>query len=448
MKKRLFAFLLCTLILVPTLLLGCSSGGNGVKTYTDAKNGVVVVEERFGNGSDWLDAVAFGSGFFIGTPGEDAQYVLTNHHVISDYLALDAGKPVDIDLGDGVVLDGLKAYLRVYFDSEDYANAYVVAYDDIKDIALLRIEKPTDKRVPLEIQEPTDDNVGDPVYVLGFPGIADDGDLIDPTSRWGLSDMSISSGTLSRLVTESGTGVRRVQTDVSLQHGNSGGPMVTADGKVIGINTLYTLSAEGIDIEKTNYAVSTVEVMELLDKNNIKYAKYDPNDVNVGLIVLIAAIALVVIVAVVVIIVVVSKKSNKTAAAAPMPEPAPVPQSEPMPRTPVNSDDSGFRVQGTSGALNGKRVYISKSQPLVIGRDRDSCNMALPESTPGVSRQHCALSVKDGKLYIEDLGSSHGTFIAPGRKLAAKEPIELHAGDTFYIGSPKESFVIDVKRGQ
>ncbi len=447
MKKRLFAFLICALILVPTLLFGCSSGSaNGVKSYSDAKNGVVVVEERFGNGSDWLDVAAFGSGFFIGTPGEDVQYVLTNHHVISDYLALDAGKPVDIDLGDGVVLDGLKAYLRVYFDSEDYANAYIVAYDETKDIALLRIEKPTDKRIPLVLQKPTDDNVGDPVYVLGFPGIADDGDLIDPTSRWGLSDMSITSGTLSRLVTESGTGVRRIQTDASIQHGNSGGPMVTADGKVIGINTLTAISAEGIDIEKTNYAVSTVEVMELLDKNNIKYEKYDPNEVDVGLIILIAAIALVVIIAVVVIIVVVGKKSNKTAATAPMPEPAPVPPVEP--RTPVNSDDSGFRVQGTSGALSGKRVYVSRSQPLVIGRDRDSCNLTVPEGTPGVSRQHCALSVKDGRLYIEDLGSSHGTFIAPGRKLAAKEPIELHAGDTFYIGSPKESFVIDVKRGQ
>ncbi len=449
MKKRLFAFLLCTLVLVPMLLIGCSSGSaNGVNSYKDAKNGVVVVENRARAGDEWAKSATFGSGFFIGSPGEDPQYVLTNHHVVEDFLAFDSGEPIYVELDDGTVVNsGIKVYLRVFFDSEDYANAYVVAYDEHRDIALLRIDKPTDKRVPLMLLEPNEDMVGSHVYALGFPGLADSY-IIDPTSKWGLSDISFTSGMLSRLVTEAGTGVRRVQTDATLQHGNSGGPMVTAEGNVIGINTMSTYSSDGVETETTQYAVSTTEIMELLDKNNIKYATYDPNEGSIVPIILIAAAALVVIVAVVVIIIVAAGKKSKKAPVpdAPISSPASVP-SEP-PRAPMNGDDSGFRVQGTSGALNGKRVYISTNQPLVIGRDRDSCNLPVPEGTPGISRQHCALSVKEGKLYIEDLGSSHGTFIAPGRKLAAKEPIELHAGDTFYIGSPKESFVIDIKRGQ
>ncbi len=449
MKKRFISLLLCTLILLAVLLTGCASeSSNGVKSYTDAKNAVVVVEERLGSAAYGMDdAATYGSGFFIGHPGKDPEYVLTNHHVIEDYLAWDAGEPFKYQLDDGTVINtGVKVYVRVFFDSEDYVNAYVVAYDEHRDLALLRIEKPTNKRVPLAIEVPTEDMVGAPVYALGYPGLADDSYVIDPTSKWGISDVSITSGLISRFVTVGGTGVRRIQTDTDIWHGNSGGPMVTAEGNAIGISTRYEFQDDGNRVESTQYGISAVEIVELLDKNNISYYKIDPNDPNTDTesdfpvvpVVIAAAVLLVVIVAVIIIV---ATRKPKTPVNPPVTPPVLV--DPPHPR----NDDSGFRVQGTSGALSGKRVYVSTKQPLVIGRDRSACNMVVPENTPGVSRQHCAVSFKNGKLYIEDLGSTHGTFIAPGRKLMAKEPIEIHSGDTFYLGTPKESFVIDVKKG-
>ena len=451
MKKRFISLLLCTLILLAALLTGCSSESpNGVKSHTDAKNGVVVVEECVGNGVKTY-GLSIGSGFIVGKPDDDNQYVMTNHHVIENFLAFDAGQLTSLTVDDGteVTTGDFKAYIRVYLDSNEYINAYVVGYDDIKDIAVLRLEKKTDKRVPLALQMPKDDMAGVPVYVLGYPGLADNFYLADPTTQWGLSDMSITSGTLSRLVTEAGTGVRRVQTDATIQHGNSGGPMVTADGNVIGIVSMgaqtTSISDKGIEIENTQYAVSALEIKELLDKNSVPYILDTDTDTGsdfpVVPVVIAAAVLLVVIIAVIIIV---ATRKPKTLVDPPVIE---QPHQPTRPSSSTYPDDSGFRVQGTSGALNGKRVYVSTKQPLIIGRDRSACNMAVPENTPGVSRQHCAVSFKNGKLYIEDLGSTHGTFIAPGRKLMAKEPIEIHPGDTFYLGTPKESFVIDVKKG-
>ena len=52
-----------------------------------------------------------------------------------------------------------------------------------------------------------------------------------------------------------------------------------------------------------------------------------------------------------------------------------------------------------------------------------------------------------GKILLKDLGSSHGTFVQPGMRLAANQTMELHVGDSFYLGTPQECFVIAEKRG-
>ena len=66
-----------------------------------------------------------GTGFFVGEAGEDPQYIVTNCHVVEDFIL--AGKA----LGGGE--------LKVVFDKDDEAEAYLVDYDAEKDIALLFI---------------------------------------------------------------------------------------------------------------------------------------------------------------------------------------------------------------------------------------------------------------------------------------------------------------------
>ena len=91
-----------------------------------------------------------GTGFFVGEEGQDPQYIVTNCHVVEDFIL--AGKA----LGGGE--------LHVLFDQDDEAEAYLVDYDAEKDLAVLRLAEPTDKRAPLSMRGGGDAMLGDEVY--------------------------------------------------------------------------------------------------------------------------------------------------------------------------------------------------------------------------------------------------------------------------------------------
>jgi uncharacterized membrane protein YdfJ with MMPL/SSD domain len=70
---------------------------------------------------------------------------------------------------------------------------------------------------------------------------------------------------------------------------------------------------------------------------------------------------------------------------------------------------------------------------LVIGRDSDAGDMAgALGGDPELSRTHARISAHEGRVMIEDLGSSNGTFVND-RRIDA--PTEIHAGDTVRVGS-------------
>jgi len=61
----------------------------------------------------------------------------------------------------------------------------------------------------------------------------------------------------------------------------------------------------------------------------------------------------------------------------------------------------------TAGKSAGKAIPITLSQ-FIIGRD-PQCN--LRPASPMISKRHCALLVKGGKVFIRDFDSTNGTFI-------------------------------------
>ena len=83
---------------------------------------------------------------------------------------------------------------------------------------------------------------------------------------------------------------------------------------------------------------------------------------------------------------------------------------------------------------------------MILGRNNELCNVIFPE-TPGVSGKHCAVWYKHGKIFLQDLGSKHGTYILPGTRLQSNQSIEVKVGDGFYLGSTQESFVITERQG-
>ena len=151
-------------------------------------------------------ASALGSGFIIDAKG----IVVTNNHVIKD--------------AEDIII-------RVEGDTEyiEY-KAKVIGADPLSDIAVLKIES-NDKFLPVKLGDSDKARIGDWVIAIGNP--------------LGLSG-TVTSGIIS--ARNRNIGLSRyedyIQTDASINIGNSGGPLFNMEGDVIGINTAI-LGREG-----------------------------------------------------------------------------------------------------------------------------------------------------------------------------------------------------------
>ena len=141
-------------------------------------------------------ATALGSGFIIDANGT----IVTNNHVIQG--------AEDII----VSVNGAKEY-----------NAKVIGKDPYMDLAVLKIES-DEKFIPVSFGDSDKARVGDWVIAIGNP--------------FGFGG-SVTSGIISSRNRD--IGLTRyddfIQTDASINQGNSGGPLFNLDGKVVGINT-------------------------------------------------------------------------------------------------------------------------------------------------------------------------------------------------------------------
>ncbi|MFG0254008.1 MAG: trypsin-like peptidase domain-containing protein [Rhodopirellula sp. JB053] len=143
-----------------------------------------------------------GSGVIVDANG----YVLTNRHVIAD------GESISITLGDGRRLP-----------------AEIIGSDSLTDLAVLKIE--AERLMPIKWGDSDSLRVGSPVWAVGSP--------------FGL-DRTVTFGILSgkhrwvRAGEQHGASGRYqdfMQSDVAVNPGNSGGPLVDAKGTLVGINT-------------------------------------------------------------------------------------------------------------------------------------------------------------------------------------------------------------------
>jgi len=81
----------------------------------------------------------------------------------------------------------------------------------------------------------------------------------------------------------------------------------------------------------------------------------------------------------------------------------------------------------SEGKASGQSIPIKLSQ-FIIGRD-PQCH--LRPASPVISKRHCALITRDGRVYVRDFDSTNGTFI---NEQPVKGQRELKNGDTLKLG--------------
>ena len=395
--NRIAAALLAALLLAAAALLAFADFSQ------DTLNGIVMITtgapDKDGHMNYWR-----GTGFFVGEAGKDPQYIVTNCHVVEEFIL--AGKA----LGGGE--------LHVRFDKDDEAEAYLVDYDAEKDVAILRLAEATGKRVSLQMRVPQEDSLGSEAYAVGYPAAADL--TVAAVNSFSQKDATVTTGSISRFLTESGTGRKLIQTDASLGGGNSGGPLIDGSGAVIGINT----AGSKLD-SNLFYAVSVSEVLPLLDKNSIPYT-LAPETKSGGSTMLYVGIGAAAVAVIAVLAVVLGKKKKAPAA-------------------PKGQEEKGNPVLRSMAPQHGGMVVQLHGQPVQIGRDGAVCRLVYQDGTPGVSGRHCQVSFEQGQFVLTDLNSTYGTFLSNGQRVAPNSPVTLPPKSSFYLGEADNTVYVDLE---
>ncbi|MEK7447949.1 MAG: trypsin-like peptidase domain-containing protein [Planctomycetota bacterium] len=168
-----------------------------------------------------------GSGVIISEDG----YVLTNYHVV-----------------------GSSKKWHIYDVNGNIYTARRLGYDSYGDVALLKIES-TEKLPYLEIGDSDSLKTGQPVIAIGNPFGQGTSDLI-PTVNFGI---------ISALHRFHGPYSDAIQTDAPINPGNSGGPLVTLDGKLIGLNGSIDFRFEFIKVNTgIGYAIPVNQIKKFL----------------------------------------------------------------------------------------------------------------------------------------------------------------------------------------
>ena len=422
-RKRVFLGMFAAVILLAGILSASFSvqvkadGDSEAKTIRNAYKGVV----RIFNFEDSTT----GSGFGVGKAGEETDIFITNRHVVENrdgtiadtvYILLDNEAITD----EGVNAEHMVA-CKVLYITEDYP-----------DFAILQAERKVEGRIALPLMSYVYANETETVYALGYPGLADyNANSYLPANE---EELSCTKGIISSFkIDEYQKNTEIIQHDAKIAHGSSGGPLLTAEGNVIAINSggngTAVTNAEGEVDSIGEYYISVIidYVMEELDELEIPYDKVEKGSsfpVDIKILAVVGAVLVIVVIAAVYIYT--SKKKRKT-------KPSAVSSASSS-----ASADSGLRLQGVSGAFAGRRFAINGK--IRIGRDPQG-GIVYPQGTQGISGRHCEISISGRTVYLMDVGSTYGTFVG-GSRIQPNQPVALRPGDTFYLAHQQESFTI------
>jgi S1-C subfamily serine protease len=190
---------------VPVSTLAPGAGASDeqalITLYQRINLSVVAIQVEENNG----EGVSLGSGFVYDADG----HIVTNYHVVN------GAANIEVDFSSGLKVHG-----------------EVVGSDPASDLAVIKVQVPTEQSIPLSLADSDQVQVGQRVIAIGNPfGLAGTMTIgiVSGLDRSLLSEASAPSGGYF-------TAPDLIQTDAAINPGNSGGPLLNFEGQVIGVN--------------------------------------------------------------------------------------------------------------------------------------------------------------------------------------------------------------------
>jgi S1-C subfamily serine protease/regulation of enolase protein 1 (concanavalin A-like superfamily) len=226
------------------------AGPKSAETVKRIKDATVYLKVRAGG------VQGTGSGFVFKVEG-DTILVATNHHVVNPH--------IDPDRPATKKATAIRPVVTAVFRSgggtgqEQSVPATVVASDRVgnRDLAILRVTGVKDPPQPIALSEKSELSETMPVLIYGFP-FGNINQMLNQSAK-GNPAITINKGSVSSIRKDDSGKVSYVQIDGSLNPGNSGGPVVDEQGRLVGV------AVAGISNTTIGFAIPPEELTRMLD---------------------------------------------------------------------------------------------------------------------------------------------------------------------------------------
>ena len=329
------------------------------------------------------------------------------------------------------------------------------------DYAILLADRIVTERVALPLMPAALAEPGETIYAIGFPSVSDQ---VTVNYTANVDTVTVTAGTISRLAHMTETDTDVIQIDANINHGNSGGPLITEEGYVIGLNTYGYGDNINLAVQ-SDYVISRLN--DLVDIGTLYEFEYtlitDRSEGSGMMTTVLICVGLLAAAAVVAVLILRRNRKPATAAgyqkdssgggsnnsswkkddhSSTFPKTGQVDEiGETQPAEPQEE----LRIVGVNGHFAGRRFALTGT--LRLGRLPDQNDLVFPADTTGVSGVHCVVRLTSGGATLTDLGSSFGTFLNGQNKIPPQQPTALKLGDTFALGSQRQTFRLERKNG-
>jgi len=313
-----------------------------------------------------------------------------------------------------------------------------------KDLAILRVDKNQEGQVvSFATRSAMDER--DKVIIAGYPGAA-------LRSIRDFGRVSFAEGIISKFteLDSPEDTVRHIQITAPVNPGNSGGPLFNEFGQVVGINVQKSMTAvlvidpfapQGLRQEQVPlgegvaWAILSDELLVELDRLHLPFnaTRSKPNALTAEFVrqpVLFTLMGVVLVIAVLAVGLLAHRRSRvaikdavtrgrsklaQRSAAPVIPAPCPV-------------------LRGITGPYAHATIPLD-AWPIAIGRDASLCQLVMPAEATNIGRRHCTVRWNPAMatFLLEDCGTTNGTFVDNGQRIAPSTPHGLRAGEQFYL---------------